>query len=89
MSYAKAMKHSIRASRKQANGIMFSTLGKNERRLFPRLGAAWYEEGKDKKRAEFIAEWHRETVALLASGACILADTGGRTSEQINKILGV
>jgi hypothetical protein len=43
----------------------FSTLGKNERRRVPWLGKVWFEDGMDAERAEYIAEYHRETERLL------------------------
>jgi hypothetical protein len=64
-SYAKAMKHSIKKSKKQANGLIFTTLGNNQRRLYPQLSAAWYEEGEDENRAKFIADWQEETRRML------------------------
>lgn len=68
MSYAKAMKHSVRKSRKQANNHFgFSTLERNERRRMPVLGGAWFEPGMEKDRAEFIANWKRQTEAMLVA----------------------
>ncbi len=66
MSYAKAMKHSVRKSRKQANNHFgFSTLGTNERRRNPVLGSAWFEPGQEEERAAFIREWHAKTEEML------------------------
>lgn len=68
MSYAKAMRHSLRKSRKQANSHFgFSTLGDGERRRNPVLGGAWFEPGQEQARAEFIAAWHAKTAELLKS----------------------
>lgn len=68
MSYAKAMKHSIRKSRKQANNHYgFSTLERNERRRLPVLGGAWFEEGMEQERTEFIANWQRQTAVMVAA----------------------
>lgn len=66
MSYAKAMKHSLHKSRKQANNHFgFSTLDANERRRNPVLGSAWFEPGKDQERADFIRNWHAKTEEML------------------------
>lgn len=66
MSYAKAMRHSLRKSRKQANNHFgFTTLEANERRRNPRLGAAWFEPGQDEARAAFIRDWHATTEEML------------------------
>lgn len=66
MSYAKAMRHSVRKIRKQANNHFgFSTLAKNERRRFPVLGGAWFEPGQDAEREAFIARWHLTTSEML------------------------
>lgn len=68
MSYEKAMRHSIRKSRKQANNHFgFSTLAANERRVIPALGGVWFEPGRDEERAAFIANWQAETARMLAA----------------------
>jgi len=66
MSYHKAMRHSIRKSRKQANNHFgFSTLAPGERRRHPILGSAWFEPGREAEREKFIADWHAKTEELL------------------------
>lgn len=66
MSYEKARRHTIRASRKQANNHFgFSTLEPNERRRNPVLGGAWFAPGEDEARAVFIAQWHEKTAQML------------------------
>ncbi len=66
MSYGKAMKHSIRKSKKQANNHFgFSTLAPEERRRNPILGRSWYEPGRDEERAEFVRNWHERTEEML------------------------
>lgn len=66
MSYSKAMKHSIRKSKKQANNHFgFSTLAPNERRRRPTLGAAWFEPGQDDERAQFLLDWDARTEEML------------------------
>ena len=66
MSYAKAMRHTGRKSRKQANNHFgFSTLAPKERRRIPWLGSAWFEEGKEAERNAFIKDWHATTEAML------------------------
>lgn len=90
MSYAKMMKHSknIKKSKKQANmHFGFSQLGDNERRLFPRLGSAWFEDGQDEKRAKFIQDWHKETKQLLLTGKTKLVDVGDFSQSEIEQIL--
>jgi hypothetical protein len=66
MSYAKAVKHGLRKSLKQANNHFgFSTLAINERRRNPVLGSAWFEPGEEEARAAFIREWHAKTEEML------------------------
>lgn len=66
MGYAKAMRHSVQKSRKQANNHFgFSTLEMNERRRSPILGGAWFEPGNDAERNAFIAQWHVTTAEML------------------------
>jgi hypothetical protein len=68
MSYDKAMKHSIRKSRKQVNNHFgFTTLATNERREFPALGGVWFEPDRDDERAAFIANWKSETARMLVA----------------------
>jgi hypothetical protein len=67
MSYAKAMRHSIRKSRKQANTHFgFSTLAPDERRRHPILGGVWFEPGQEGERTKFIEDWHAKTEEMLA-----------------------
>lgn len=66
MSYEKAMRHSIRKSRKQGNNHFgFSTLASNERRCYPVLGGAWFESGQDANHEAFIAQWQTTTFEML------------------------
>lgn len=66
MSYQKAMRHSVRKSRKQANNHFgFSTLVPGERRRNPILGSAWFELGQEAAREKFIADWHAQTEEML------------------------
>jgi phage terminase large subunit len=63
VSYAKAIKH--RTPKKQKMHMGFSALAQNERRRNPWLGAAWFEEGMDEERSEYIAQWHKTTEEML------------------------
>lgn len=66
MSYDKAMRHSIRKSKKQGNNYFgCSALESNERRRLPWLGAAWFEDGMDAEREMFIQKWKDETERML------------------------
>lgn len=72
MSYAKAMRHTVRKSRKQANNHFgFATLGRHERRRNPWLGAAWFEPGREAEREEYLAQWHATTEAMLKSNPAL------------------
>lgn len=67
MSYAKAMRHSIRKSKMQSNNHFgFSTLAPNERRSNPILGGVWFEPGQDDARNAFITKWKADTARMLA-----------------------
>ncbi len=59
----------IRIQKKQNKnhmvGSAFNTLGKNERRKSPWLGSAWFEDGMEEKRAEYIRAWQEETERML------------------------
>ncbi len=46
-------------------GKTFSTLEAHQRRKNPWLGSAWFEEGMEEKREQFVKEWHKETERLL------------------------
>jgi hypothetical protein len=66
MSYEKAMRHSIRKSKKQANNHFgFTTIEPNERREIPALGGVWFKDGREEERKLFIEEWREETKRLL------------------------
>lgn len=72
MSYEKAVRHSLRKSRKQANNHFgFSTLGPTERRRNPWLGSSWFESGMDEERKAYIAKWHADTETMLKANPAI------------------
>tara|TARA_R110000868_G_scaffold243511_3_gene499496 strand:+ start:298 stop:576 length:279 start_codon:yes stop_codon:yes gene_type:complete len=76
MSYTKAIRHSIRKSKKQANNHFgFSTLGKQERRKSPWLGRAWFEKGREQELANYLKEYHAETERMMkANPSLVLVD---------------
>lgn len=66
MSYEKAVKHSARTSKKQANNHFgFTTLARSERRKSPWLGSFWFEPGMDEEREKFIRDYEAETSRML------------------------
>lgn len=66
MSYRKAMKHSIRKSRKQSKmHFGFSTLGKNERRKVPWFGT-WTLTATEEEVKAAYAKYNAETERMLA-----------------------
>ena len=66
MSYTKAMKHSIRKSRKQSTmHFGFSTLGVNERRRRPCFGAWAGDPENAESLKQEIEAYHEETERLL------------------------
>lgn len=72
MSYEKAVNHSIRASKKQANNHFgFSALASTERRVNPWLGAAWFAPGQDEEREKYIQEYEAETARMLRQNPCL------------------
>jgi len=66
MSYAKMMKWS-KTHRKGIRNLHldFGIIGENERRETPWLGSAWYGEGKEAEREEYIRQWKEETTRML------------------------
>jgi len=65
MSYRKAMKFASNPRKGKAQYMGFGILGQNERRCIPWLGSAWFEEGREEEREQFIKEWQEETERLL------------------------
>lgn len=65
MSYEKAVKFARNPKKAKPQPAGFSTLARDERRMEPWLGGAWFAPGMDEERRQYIEAYHAETERLL------------------------